>query len=67
MDKGQNKDRENRAFPLEEAIFIYNAVNDGWTVSKESGEYKLTKQNVKNAEKDKFNRRFVEKYLRVNK
>lgn len=53
--------------PIEEAIFIYNAVNDGWTVTKENGEYKLTKNTslVKHAEKDKFNRKFVEKYLRT--
>lgn len=55
---------------LKEAMFLYKAINDGWTIWKNSkGEYEMIKdkKNIKgNVEKDKFERKFVERYIGNN-
>jgi len=59
---------------LQEALFIYNAVNDGWSVTKDKdGNYKfekdkkqIDKKDMKNLETNKYNRKFIEQYLRIN-
>lgn len=57
---------------IQEALFLYNAVNDGWTVKKgEDGEYRFEKdrahvKDMKKLEQGKYNRKFIEQYLRTN-
>lgn len=57
---------------IQEALFLYNAVNDGWTVRKgEDGDYKFEKdrsqlKDLKKLEHGKYDRKFIERYLRTN-
>ena len=64
MEDSNNLD----ASTLKEALFLFNAVNDGWTVWKNSqGSYEMVKEkkDIKgNVEKEKFERKFVERYMK---
>jgi len=52
---------------LSKIMFIYNAIEDGWTIKKKDEQYIFTKQKSKEKHiyNDKFLENFIKKYFKV--
>jgi hypothetical protein len=52
---------------LSKIMFIYNAIEDGWTIKKKEDKYIFTKQKCKEKHiyNDEFLENFIKKYFKV--
>lgn len=52
---------------LSKIMFIYNAIEDGWTIKKKDDQYIFTKQKCKEKHiyNDEFLENFIKKYFKV--
>jgi len=72
-DNGMNYDYQQgqSLIELQKMLFIYNAINDGWTVRKlDDGRYEFQKQRIKTTSDvcmDNYLEKFISYYMKIDK
>ena len=72
-DNGMNYDYQQgqSLIELQKMLFIYNAINDGWTVQKlDDGRYEFQKQRIKTTSDvcmDNYLEKFISYYMKIDK